>query len=162
MIGVADTSPISALLRIRRLSLLTGLFESVLIPLEVAGELDEAAPILGDWRATPGASDLTMRTVGNRTLFLQLCRTRHRGEAAAIALASETAGAVLVIDDSDGRDAAGRLGLRVTGTLGLVVAAKRRGRLSEVAPIIQELRSTGALWLSEAIVQHALSLAGEG
>jgi predicted nucleic acid-binding protein len=37
MIAVADTSPISALLRIGRLTLLTALFESVLIPREVAG-----------------------------------------------------------------------------------------------------------------------------
>jgi predicted nucleic acid-binding protein len=50
MIAVADTSPISALLRIGRLTLLTALFESVLIPCEVGAELDEGKHILGDWR----------------------------------------------------------------------------------------------------------------
>lgn len=161
MIGVADTSPISALLRIGRLTLFTDLFESALIPAEVAAELDEGKHILGEWRSRAGASQLSVCTAGNRTLVLQLSATLHRGEAAAIALAAETAGAVVLIDDGDGRDAARRLGLPITGTLGLVVAAKRRGLLPAAAPVIEQLRSSGALWLGDAIVRHALALAGE-
>jgi predicted nucleic acid-binding protein len=49
MIAVGDASPISALLRIGRLMLLTGLFESVLVPPEVIAELDEGKRVLGDW-----------------------------------------------------------------------------------------------------------------
>lgn len=162
MIGVADTSPISALLRIGQLRLFTGLFDSALIPLEVAAELDDGKHILGEWRTLAGAAELSTRAAGNRTLFLQLSATLHRGEAAAIALATETPGALLVIDDSDGRTAARRLGLSITGTLGVVLAAKRRGLLPLAAPVIQQLRTTDALWLSDLIVQHALALAGEG
>jgi len=161
MIAVADTSPISALLRIGRLTLLTAIFESVLIPREVVAELDEGKHILGDWRTCAGAAGLSTREARDRRLFLQLSGALHQGEAAAIALASETPNAVLVIDDSDGRAAGRRLGLRVTGSLGVIVEAKRRGLVPEAAPVIRELRTTGALWLSENIVQHALALAGE-
>jgi predicted nucleic acid-binding protein len=49
MIAVGDTSPISALLRIGRLTLLTDLFEAVLVPPEVVAELDEGKHVLGDW-----------------------------------------------------------------------------------------------------------------
>jgi uncharacterized protein len=110
MIAVADTSPISALLRIGRLTLLTGLFESVLIPHEVATELDEGKHILGDWRTCTGAAGLSTRQLRDRRLFLQLTGLLHRGEAAALALASETPNAVLIIDESDGRETARRLG----------------------------------------------------
>jgi uncharacterized protein len=161
MIAVADTSPISALLRIGRLTLLTALFESVLIPREVVAELDEGKHILGDWRTCAGAAGLSTREIRDRRLFLQLSGALHRGEAAAVVLASETPNAVLVIDESDGRAAGRRLALRVTGSLGVVVEAKRRGLVPEAAPVIQELRTTGALWLSENIVQHTLALAGE-
>jgi predicted nucleic acid-binding protein len=56
MIGVADTSPISALLRINRLTLFTDLFESALIPAEVAVELDQGKHILGDWLLPRGVA----------------------------------------------------------------------------------------------------------
>jgi predicted nucleic acid-binding protein len=161
MIAVADTSPISALLRTDRLTLLTSLFEPVLVPPEVVAELDEGKHVLGDWRSRAGAMALSTRDVRNRTLLVQLSGELHRGEAAAIALASEVQGSVLVIDESDGRETARRLGLRVTGTLGVIVEAKRRGQLPQVAPVIEELRTTGALWLGEEIVKHALALAGE-
>lgn len=133
MIAIADTSPISALVRIGRVAMLTGLFDQVLIPPEVAAELDEGKPLLGDWRSAAGASTIATRAVGAQLLLRQLAGLLHRGEAAAIALAAETPGAVLVIDDSDGRDAARRLDLRVTGTLGLIVEAKRRALIPGAA-----------------------------
>jgi predicted nucleic acid-binding protein len=49
----------------------------------------------------------------------------------------------------------------VIGSLGLIVEAQRRGLVPEAAPVIQELRTSGALWLTEEIVQYALVLAGE-
>jgi predicted nucleic acid-binding protein len=48
---VADTTPISCLLRIDRTDLLTSLFPDARIPLAVAEELDRGADILGDWRS---------------------------------------------------------------------------------------------------------------
>jgi len=161
MIAVADTSPVSALVRIGRVALLTDLFEQVIVPEEVTAELDAGQAILGDWRIAPGASGIVTRRVGGQLLLRQLASTLHLGEAAAIVLATEMPGAILVMDEEEGRRKARGLDLRVTGTLGLVVEAKRRHRVPSAAVVIDELRRRAGLWLSDEIVRHALELAGE-
>lgn len=50
-----------------------------------------------------------------------------KGEASAIALALETADNVLILDDWKARRLAERLGLSVTGTLGVLIKAKNTG-----------------------------------
>ena len=115
MIAVYNTSPISSLVQIGALSLLAKLFDHVSVPPEVVAELDEGAEILGDWHTAPGAAIVQIRTVSDRLLFRDLSGRLHPGEAAAITLAAETAGAILVIDEAEGRRAAARLGVRMTG-----------------------------------------------
>jgi predicted nucleic acid-binding protein len=53
-----------------------------------------------------------------------------------------------------------QLGLPVVGTLGVLIAAKRRGLLDNVRPILQRLRASG-YFLSDAVLAEALRLAGE-
>jgi hypothetical protein len=63
------------------------------------------------------------------------------GEREAIALAQILHADLLLIDDSDGRFEARRLGLRVTGTLGVPrVAAELR--LIDVYAVVRSLRAT--------------------
>lgn len=52
------------------------------------------------------------------------------------------------------------LGLKVIGTLGVLVLAKRRGALPLVAPLIEQLRA-GGHYLGEAAITAALRAAGE-
>jgi len=133
----------------------------VWIPPEVAAELDDGGRLVGDWRAAAYSAGIRIRPVRNQTLLQRLAQTLHLGESAAIALASEIPATILVIDELEGRHVARRLGLTVTGTLGLIVSAKRRGVLPAARPVIEQLRQRGGLWLSDAIVQHALALAEE-
>jgi predicted nucleic acid-binding protein len=53
-----------------------------------------------------------------------------------------------------------RLGFEPGGTLGVVLDAKRVGLVTAVAPLIDEIRSRG-LFLSNAVVENALKIAGE-
>lgn len=54
-------------------------------------------------------------------------------------LALETGNSVAVLDDRDARHAARQLGVALTGTLGLLVDAKRCSLISTVAPLLDEL-----------------------
>lgn len=66
----------------------------------------------------------------------------------------------LVIDDLPGRHAAEGLGLRVIGTLGLLVRAKHSGLIGEVRPLMDALIAHG-LYTSAGLYHRILSLAGE-
>jgi hypothetical protein len=61
------------------------------------------------------------------------------GEREALALAEETPGAILIIDDGLARRYAGHLRLRFTGTAGVLVKAKRQGFLKAIAPVLDRL-----------------------
>jgi hypothetical protein len=82
------------------------------------------------------------------------------GEAEAIALASELS-AVLLIDEADGRAAAFALGVRVTGVVGILLAAKTSLLVPAVRPLLNQLRADGRFFLSDKFYLHALKLAGE-
>ncbi|HEX8426327.1 DUF3368 domain-containing protein [Hymenobacter sp.] len=82
------------------------------------------------------------------------------GEASAIALALETPDCVVVLDDRRGRRAANRLHLRTTGTLGLLVAAKQRGLVPAVRPLVALLLA-GGMRLAPEVEASIYTLAGE-
>mgnify|MGYP005844519263 FL=1 len=98
--------------------------------------------------------------------LLQRCEARpidipglDAGECAAIGRALEIGAAVLV-DDAAARAHAAALGLRVTGTLGVLVRARRRGLVGALGPMIDTLRAGGQRSSREAVAQ-ALAAAGE-
>ena len=161
MIAVCNTSPISNLIQIANFSLLPRQFDAVYVPPDVIVELDAGTEVLGEWRSTPSASALQVRAPTDAILLRDLAATLHQGEAAAIALTAELPAAVLVIDELDGRRTADRLGLRYTGTVGVLIEAKRRGDIGSVGPLLDDLRSKAGFWLSDAVVRRALELAGE-
>jgi predicted nucleic acid-binding protein len=80
------------------------------------------------------------------------------GESSVIALALAISGARPVVDDLAGRKCALALGLNVSGTLGIVVAAHRRGHIKDPRQVMMNLRLSG-MWLSDAVIESALRLA---
>lgn len=82
-----------------------------------------------------------------------------RGESAVIATALQEPGARVVIDDLNGRKCALAHGLSVNGTLGVVIAAHRQGRIADPRQVLLELRASG-MWLSDEVIARALRIAG--
>jgi predicted nucleic acid-binding protein len=66
----------------------------------------------------------------------------------------------LLIDDRLGRDAARRLNLAITGTIGVLIRAKEAELIRAVCPLLEEMRTSG-YWLSDGILEVAASLSGE-
>lgn len=83
------------------------------------------------------------------------------GERQAISLAiSVGSEALLILDDKAGRTVAKQLGVRVTGTVGLLLLAKERKLIAPVTECLKALRAKG-YWLSDEIIAVAICEAGE-
>lgn len=81
------------------------------------------------------------------------------GEASAIAAALALHAGVL-IDDRAGRRLASSLSLPVIGVLGMLVKAKRLGKVARIRPLVERLVASG-YYLSMGVVEEALRIAGE-
>ncbi len=83
-----------------------------------------------------------------------------RGEAEVIALAQEMEAGLVIIDERLARSHAKRLGLSLTGTLGVLLKAKQLGLVEAVSPLVDQLRQ-GGIRLSDVVVAEVLRLAEE-
>ncbi len=66
----------------------------------------------------------------------------------------------MILDDGPARGAAKRLGLRVTGTVGVLVQARHEGILSAVRPVLDRLEA-GRFRMSRELRDWALVQCGE-
>ena len=82
------------------------------------------------------------------------------GESAAIHLALETHPPWLILDDRPARRLAISLGIPVIGTLGILLAAKRKGLLTALKPVLNELMQMG-FFVAPALYRQVLSDGGE-
>ena len=90
----------------------------------------------------------------------QMLSDLDRGEAEAIALAQELGADLVIVDERLARRHTRRLGLSLTGTLGVLLRAKSAGLVPSVAPLIEQLLR-GGIRLSDSVVAETLRLAGE-
>ncbi|TVP68651.1 MAG: DUF3368 domain-containing protein [Leptolyngbya sp. LCM1.Bin17] len=99
-------------------------------------------------RTLPSLKWLGIRSITDqcRVDVLERDHNLDPGEANAIVLALELQATQLLIDERLGRLEAKRQGLRVTGLLGVLLAAKRQTLLSEVRPIMNELIQQISTW----------------
>jgi predicted nucleic acid-binding protein len=156
---VVNSTPIITLTIVGQLSLLQNLYGTVLIPLAVehevlaGGQSRAGAPQLA---AAPWIQAVKLKDPRRVDLLSDL----DRGEAEVIALAQERDADLVVIDERLGRRHARRLGLPLTGTLGVLLKAKGRGLIPEIAPSLRAIRQEGA-WLGDELVEKALEMADE-
>ena len=161
MIVVSDTSALSNLALINRLWLLKVIYQTVLIPEVVAGELAAAssptisAIVKMDWIQV---QSLTQSQLAE---LLQQERGLDAGEANAIALALELQADDLLIDERLGRQEATRLGLSIIGILGVLLVAKQRNLIPEVWPIMDASINEAGFRISPQLYQRVLILAQE-
>jgi predicted nucleic acid-binding protein len=84
-----------------------------------------------------------------------------RGEEAVLSWALAHPGTVAIMDDRRGRRAAATIGVPVIGTLGLILAAKRRGVIGSARPVVEHLLRTTDWYLSASFREQALARVGE-
>jgi predicted nucleic acid-binding protein len=156
MLVVADTSPINYLILIHQDTLLPLLYERVVIPSAVHGELQHhrTPTVVRAWVAHPPAW-FTVRQPQQRLEGEQFPKL-GAGKRETIALAHELQAPLLLMDDPDGREEATRRALRTTGTLGILEQAARR-ELLDLPSVLTQLLTTTTFRARAALIQDLLT-----
>jgi predicted nucleic acid-binding protein len=151
MIVVADSSPLHYLILINEARLLAQLYSEVVIPEEVLSELTRpgAPSVVSAWLSMPPAwlrvVPVSAEKIATVTESLDL------GERAAIALAESLRADLLLIDEAAGRREANRRHIRVTGMIGVLLAAAERGFV-DVPNALDRLKTT-SFYIDEALLE---------
>lgn len=157
MIVVGDASVFIALQRIDALPLLSMLFGEVHVPEAVWREVFQPpAPFL----APAAPAWVVHHQVAPPADLDRELASLDEGEAQAIQLAQALRAELLLIDEAAGRRIAARFGLKVSGVVGVLIEARRRGEIRQLRSHLERLRAAG-FWLSDALIASALNLAGE-
>lgn len=147
MIVVSDTTPLISLLKINRLDLLEKLFGKVLIPQAVFNELtvDDRFQLEAD--QIKQKQYIVVRSVNNAesTNILKRATGLDQGESEAIVLTDELKADLLLMDEAKGRSVSTQMGLKIMGTIGILMAAYEEHELSsdEVRECIDGLQRAG-------------------
>ncbi len=136
---IVNTSPLIALNRIGRVHLLRDLYKQVVFPRSVMDEF-EAGIEKGHTTAMIWPSWMT---VDPDPLEMAFRRELGAGESAVLSLALLTKADLVVLDDLQARLVAAELRLRITGTLGILVAAQQRGFISNARDEARKLQAGG-------------------
>jgi predicted nucleic acid-binding protein len=155
---VTNTSPLLYLHQLGKIDLLQALYSEIVVPRSVIEELAAGKAAGHD---VPNVAAFTwMKVASSPTLvLLALATDLGKGESEAIAIAHER-DALLILDDALARRHASLIGVRLTGTLGVLLKAKAEGQIPMVAPLVSRLTELG-FWLSDKTREAVLRLARE-
>lgn len=159
MIVVSDTSPLSCLIKTQNLFLLQKVFGEVVVPLSVYKETLELKTFGYDLREFENA--VWLKVNSPQTKEIAEIKDLDEGEADAIALAIELKADLVLIDERNGFDAARKLGLVVTGLLGVVIEAKEQKLIPSGKQLIDQFRSEGGMWIGPKLYEQVIKLLNE-
>lgn len=161
MIVVSNTSPITNLAAIQRIDILEKIYDTIIIPQAVYDEMSNWSYEVPGTKEVKTLAWIQVQPVSNSTLVAELKTEIDPGEAEAIALAMEIKADRIIIDDYKGRVVASRLGLKVTGILGVLLIVKHRGLINNIKPIVDDLINIAGFRISPKLYNHILTTASE-
>jgi predicted nucleic acid-binding protein len=156
--AVINSSPLVALAAaLDDLITLSRVVERLIVPGEVMEELKAGSGRDAAARLVETSACCVVRPVF-AALPVALGGALGRGEAAVIHTALSEGIQTVVIDERKGRRWAELHGLRVTGSLGLLVVLQRQGLIASVEDAVARMRQKG-IFLGEGVVREAAQAA---
>ena len=154
---VSNATAIIALAKICLLRLLKEIFGTIYVPPKVMNEI--LVPGKEGYEKIKSADFIKVVEIRDKNLVNAFTEIEG-GEAESIVLARELNADLVLLDEKDARLLAERLGLKVLGTVGLLLLAKRMGYIDKIKPLISELIKK-KFRISESVVKKVLEKAGE-
>lgn len=158
---VSNTTPISNFLHLNQIEILQDLFKKLYIPPAVKQEIEAAFSAHSKWRQCLKDEFFIIRKVKEPLIIRQLLSQLHPGEAEALCICMENNAKLCLLDDKDARIAARLNKIPVTGTLGILIQAKKQGMIDSVEYFMKELKNRHHFWISNSMYKKVLELSGE-
>ena len=159
MIAVADAGPLIAFARAKLLWLLEAVFDTLFVPEAVFHEVVRAGLDRVGAREISAATWIRRQAVRHKALLDRLPSGLGPGEREAIALAHDLS-ILLLADDKKARALARQEGVRVTGSLAVLLHAKQMSLIPAVRQPLELLVASGYR-ISRHYAQLTLNAAGE-
>jgi predicted nucleic acid-binding protein len=155
---VINASPVILLAKAGLMERVASLVETLVIPQPVMAEI---SIVHSDVAA------LWLRESGNQFIRPAVAELNElsgseigAGERSVISWAAAHRGFIAVLDDREARSIAQRLGVRILGTVGVVLRLKRAGLVSDVKSHLVQIKQVGG-YISDELLREALRSAGE-
>ena len=154
---ICNTTPLIALADINQFGLLRDMYGEIYIPRAVYNELKSenvktCVDSGTDWVHVLDIKDKSQKKMYRAKL--------HSGEVEVMILAQEQDADLVILDDDAAKKTAKYLGLTTTGTLGILIKAKKEGKITAISPILEDLVNTG-FFISDKVKTYVLEIAGE-
>lgn len=157
---VCGMTPLVYLHRINGLHWLPQMFDDVMVSSDVLEELQAAIFIGFD---VPRLLDIEWIQFSDPQLTIPsawISIDMSKGDLLTTSLALENQPCILLLDDGAARKAARLAGLTVWGTLTVLLEARQRDLIPDIARYVDRFERAG-MWISSDIRQRILALAGE-
>jgi hypothetical protein len=150
-----NTTPFIALASINRLDLMSRCFGNVHVVTEVMDECAVGGKVrVPDLHLLGWVIPVVSQPVVHTTLLLEL----DKGEKHTIDMAKRSNAEWVIIDEKLGRNLAEYLGLRVTGTLGILLKAKQQGWLDSFSGAVTAMQQHGIRYHPDLVRKLAQSM----
>lgn len=147
---IVDTSVLIALEKLDLLQIICKVYKEIIITDGVKKEFGELnLPCLK-----------IQKSKGNLVRLLTKDLNLGIGEAEVISLAKES-NITPLLDDKQARRIAEDLGMKISGTIGLLIKAKRSGVIKKVYPSVEKLKKLG-FFVSDNILEQIKNIDKEG
>jgi hypothetical protein len=137
---VSNTTPIISLAKINKLDLLEKIFGEIIVSKGVYTELTSKAEFK-EVNYIKSSSFIKVVDLKNEfaVRIIQKAFSLDRGESESIILAEEYNADLLLMDEKKGRNAAISMDIKIAGTLGILLEAKKMGLVTEIKPFMDKL-----------------------
>lgn len=162
--AIIDTSVIINLSAIEQIQLLNEFHKIVIAPTAVVAEINIGSPDRPGKTTLMNAIDsgkIIEKEPQNRHLVTALHRNLGMGESEVIALCLETDNSLAILDDKDARETADDMGIPFTGTIGMLMKAKRENKIVSVLNQLETLQTKTGFRISDNMKEAVLVAIGE-
>jgi predicted nucleic acid-binding protein len=156
---IVNTSPLQYLFQLGKIELLHTIYGDILVPFNVKEEIDAGRILQINLPNIENYSWMKIVKSSNIGL-ISFPSILGKGEKEGIAVTLERPGSTFILDDMNARKFATVLGIKITGTLGILLKAKEQKYLSSIRPYLDKMIELG-FRIHPNTYQSMLELANE-